>query len=147
LETGYSVDKIEEFLNKFQQYGKVIISQSTTEIMLVNWFKHNFKNGKRAIAQVNKELKDVKDKELLKIVYDYCLNRQCPVKEIFNGVDIPGVKIEEKVKEEKIVEAVPEIKEEADAEAQEEEIAEGTIVGFWNFAEECAAETQSGGAG
>ena len=86
LETGYSCDKIESFLKKFEEYGKVVISCSTTEIMLVNWFKHNFKSNKKTLQSVNKELKDVKDKELLQKLYDYCCKRQYPVKEIFNGV-------------------------------------------------------------
>ena len=86
LETGYSCDKIDNYLKKFEEYGKVIISQSSTEIMLVNWFKHNFKSNKKTLQSVNKELKDVKDKELLQKLYDFCIKRQYPVTEIFRGV-------------------------------------------------------------
>ena len=89
LETGYSCDKIESFLKKFEEYGKVIISCSTTEIMLVNWFKHNFKSNKKALANINKELKDVKDKELLEKLYDFCCKRQYPINEMFSGVILP----------------------------------------------------------
>jgi hypothetical protein len=109
LETGYSFDKIEGCLHKFEEYGKVVVSKTTTEILLVNWFKHNFKGSKRAMAQVNKELKDVKDGELLKMVYDYCIKRQYPVKEIFSGVIIPGLETEQEAIEAKeIAEAAPE---------------------------------------
>jgi uncharacterized protein YacL (UPF0231 family) len=73
-------------LKKFEEYGKVIISQSSTEIMLVNWFKHNFKSNKKTLQSVNKELKDVKDKELLQKLYDFCIKRQYPATEIFRGV-------------------------------------------------------------
>jgi hypothetical protein len=122
LETGYSLEKIKECLHKFEQYGKVVISQSTTEIMLINWFKHNYKSSKRSVAQANRELKDVKDKEMLKLVYDYCLKRQYPIKEIFSGVEIPGIKIEkEEIRTKEIVEAAQEIKEEAGTKAQEED--------------------------
>ena len=86
LETGYNSNKIESFLKKFQEYGKVMISQTTTEIMLVNWFKHNFKSNKKALASINKELKDIKDKEFLEKLYDFCCKRQYPVNEMFSGV-------------------------------------------------------------
>ena len=89
LETGYSCDKIESFLKKFEEYGKVIISEITAEIMLVNWFKHNFKSNKKTLVSINKELKDIKDKELSKKLYDFCSKRQYPVNEIFSGVILP----------------------------------------------------------
>jgi hypothetical protein len=91
LETGYSADEIERYLETFEVHGKVIISETTTEIMLVNWFKHNFKNNKKSILLINKELKDVKDKALLKKLYDSCSDRQYPVADIFNGIIITGI--------------------------------------------------------
>jgi hypothetical protein len=93
LETGYTAEQIGKYLEKFQEYGKVVVSPATTEIMLVNWFKHNFKCNKKTITLINKELKDVKDKELLKKLYDACRHRQYPVEEIFNGIILQGVEI------------------------------------------------------
>jgi hypothetical protein len=86
LETVYTIDKIEQYLDKFQDYGKVVISQATTEIMLTNWFKHNFNSNKKGIILVNKELKDIKDKVLLKKLYDSFSNREYPLDEIFSGI-------------------------------------------------------------
>ena len=91
LETGYSADKIEKYLETFQVHGKVVISETTTEIILVNWFKHNFKNNKKSILLINKELKEVKDKALLKKLYESCSDRQYPVADIFNGIIITGI--------------------------------------------------------
>ena len=95
LETGYGCDKIESYLKKFEEYGKVIVSETTAEIMLINWFKHNFKSNKKALSSINKELKDIKDRELLKKLYDFCTKRQYPVNEIFNGVMLPDGIMEE----------------------------------------------------
>jgi hypothetical protein len=53
--------------------------------MIVNWFKHNFKSNKKTIASINKELKEVKDKEFLKQLYDICVQRQYPAEELFKG--------------------------------------------------------------
>ncbi|WP_139904801.1 hypothetical protein [Clostridium thermarum] len=86
LETGYPAEVIERLLQSFESYGRIVVSKSTKEIMIVNWFKHNFKNSKRTIQEINKELKDVKNKEFLKHLYDICLGREYPVKEIFSGI-------------------------------------------------------------
>ena len=88
LETGYSCDKIESLLKKFEEHGKVTVSRTTIEIMLVNWFKHNFKVNKKKLLSINTELKDVKDKELLKRLYDFCSKRQYPTDEINEAEEV-----------------------------------------------------------
>lgn len=109
LETGFSCEKIEAYLKKFEEYGKIIISKNSIEIMIVNWFKHNFKANKKMLHSINNELKDVKDKELLKSLYDFCCKRQYPIDEIFKGIVFPNsdinstqavTKSEEKVSQE-----------------------------------------------
>ena len=47
LETGYSPEVIQKQLNTLEEYEKIKLSKSSKEIMIVNWFKHNFKNNKR----------------------------------------------------------------------------------------------------
>jgi hypothetical protein len=86
LETGYTADVIDKLLENFESYGKIAVSKSTKEIMIINWFKHNFKNNKRTILEINKELKNIKNKEFIKQLYDICLEREYPVKEIFCGI-------------------------------------------------------------
>ena len=122
LETGYNAEQIEKYLVRFQDYGKVVISSTTTEVMLVNWFKHNFKSNKKEIALINKELKDIKDKDLFKKLHDFCRNRQYPVAEIFNGIILPGVEIsKEDIQVSASSEAAVEIQEEAKVIAQQKE--------------------------
>jgi hypothetical protein len=91
LETGYTAEIIEKQLENFESYGKIVISRTTKEIMIVNWFKHNFKNNKKAVLEINKELRNVKNKDFIKQLYDICLEREYPVDEIFNGIVLCGV--------------------------------------------------------
>ncbi|WP_163195547.1 hypothetical protein [Clostridium thermarum] len=86
LETGLSPEVIERHLKTFETYGKLILSKTTKEIMIVNWFKHNFKANKKTIGAINRELKDVKDKEFLKLLHEICIQRQYPVGELFAGI-------------------------------------------------------------
>ncbi|WP_139905190.1 hypothetical protein [Clostridium thermarum] len=151
LETGLSCDQIEAYLKKFEEYGKIIVSRNTIEIMIVNWFKHNFKANKKMLLSINNELKDVKDKELLKHLYDFCCKRQYPIDEIFKGIIFPDnninttqavTKSEEKFDDEVRVEG-PSIFEqqvesldlspECNESIAEEDIGEGTIIASWNF--------------
>ena len=106
LETGYTAEVIEKLLESFESYGKIAISKSTKEIMILNWFKHNFKNSKKNVLEINKELKYIKDKEFIKQLYDICLEREYPVKEIFCGIILPCA---ENVVIEKHVKDLPEI--------------------------------------
>jgi hypothetical protein len=96
LETGLAPEVIEKYLRTFEGHGKLIISKTTKEIMIVNWFKHNFKGNKKTIASINKELKDVKDKEFLKQLYEICVQRQYPVEELFSGITLFVEKEEDK---------------------------------------------------
>ncbi|MDP4193366.1 MAG: hypothetical protein Q8858_17515 [Bacteroidota bacterium] len=105
LETGLSSEVINNYLNNFKNSGKIIISDISGEIMLVNWLKHNSKMNKKIIGCINAELKDVKDKELLMRLYEICRARQIPVEELFNGVLVPS---EVKEEENNIVQAVQE---------------------------------------
>ncbi|WP_163192589.1 hypothetical protein [Clostridium thermarum] len=88
LETGLTPEVIETHLRTFEAYGKIAVSKTSNEIMIMNWFKHNFKCNKKTIAAINKELKDVKDKEFLNHLYEICVKRQYPVEEIFKGIII-----------------------------------------------------------
>ncbi|MDP4089097.1 MAG: hypothetical protein Q8930_07485 [Bacillota bacterium] len=90
LETGLSSEVINNYLNTFESSGKIVISKVSRELMIVNWLKHNSKMNKKIIGQINAELKEVKDKELLRQYYEICKERQYPVEAIFNGVVLPS---------------------------------------------------------
>lgn len=88
LETGYSAEKIQKYLNSLEELGKIRISKSSKEIMIVNWFKHNFKNSKYTKRAINKELREVKDKEFLHLLYVICQDKGYPVEDIFDGIKL-----------------------------------------------------------
>ncbi|MDP4088313.1 MAG: hypothetical protein Q8930_03440 [Bacillota bacterium] len=90
LETGLSTEVINNYLNAFESSGKIVVSKISREIMIVNWLKHNSKRNKKIIGQINAELKEVKDKELLRRFYEICIKREYPDEAIFNGVVLPS---------------------------------------------------------
>lgn len=94
LETGYSAEEIEKYLKSFEEYEKILISKTSKEIMIVNWFKHNFRANKRTVQAINKELKEVKDKEFLQLLLSICNEKQLPIEDIFNGIALLDIEIE-----------------------------------------------------
>ena len=88
-ETGCNRETIERLLARFADYGRLLLSKSTTEIMIVNWVKYNFINSRNTLLCMNKELKEVKDKLLLMELYSVCREKGYPVHIIFNGIDLP----------------------------------------------------------
>jgi DnaD/phage-associated family protein len=65
METGYNTETIDKLLNRFSEYGKIIYSPETDEIMLLNWIKYNGSSSPKVIARVEAELKEVKNKALV----------------------------------------------------------------------------------
>lgn len=95
LELGYDRETIDELLKSFVDYGKIDYCEETDEIMVVNWIKYNFINSKNTILCINKELKDVKNKEFVKILYKLCVEKDYPIEQIFNGILLDLQKNEE----------------------------------------------------
>ena len=95
LETGYCQETIQKYLKNFEESGKIKISETSKEIMIVNWFKHNFKGSKKYIADINKELREVKDKEFIKQLYELCVEREYPIDAIFRGIILTEPKKDE----------------------------------------------------
>ena len=123
LETGFSEEVINGHLNTFESLGKIIISESTKEIMLVNWLKHNCKMNKKTIRNINSELKEIKDKELLSRFLEICKFKQSPVEEIFSGIIlVPEVKEDAKEETEESVQAVSEEPKQECTKAEQEEV-------------------------
>ncbi len=59
-ETGYNRETVDNLIKKFEEYKKIIYSEETKEIIILNWFKYNEPNNINAIKCVNKELKKIK---------------------------------------------------------------------------------------
>ena len=65
IETGYNRETIDKLINRFVEYGKVLYSESTNELMLINWIKYNGSSSPKVMSRVETELKEVKNKELV----------------------------------------------------------------------------------
>jgi hypothetical protein len=112
-ETGYNRETVEKLIKRFVDYGKVLYSDATKEIMILNWIKYNFINSKNTMLCMNKELQIVKNKEFISMLYSICKDYKYPIEIIFKGL-IRGLeapckdlgeeeeKEEEKEKEEEI---------------------------------------------
>ena len=94
-ETGYNRETIEKLINRFEEYGKILYCKETKEIIILNWIKYNFINSKNTICCINKELKSVKNKEFVKLLYKNCLMKGYDVETIFK--DVPLAVMEDKV--------------------------------------------------
>ncbi|MCK9577480.1 MAG: hypothetical protein M0R51_16370, partial [Clostridia bacterium] len=70
IETGLSIDKIKDLLNKFQnKYHRVVCSEKTNEIVITNWLKYNNNISPHFQEALTKSFKEVKDTELIRYVY------------------------------------------------------------------------------
>ena len=85
FELGYSSEKIKELIHKFENELELIIyDEKTSEVAIKNWGKYNLnKGGKPIVDCITKELKDVKNKELIKIVSEKI--EKDDIKYIFNS--------------------------------------------------------------
>ena len=71
-ETGYNRETVEKLLTRFEEYGKVVYSESTKEIFLKNWLKHNKVVSPKVKKCVEKELSNVKSIELINLFLIEC---------------------------------------------------------------------------
>ncbi|HDK7160304.1 TPA: DnaD domain protein [Clostridium botulinum] len=68
-ETGYNRETVNNLIKKFEEYKKIIYSEETKEIIILNWVKYNEPNNINAIKCVNKELKKIKNRNFVKELY------------------------------------------------------------------------------
>lgn len=78
-ETGYNRETVDKLLQRFIDYGKILYSNETKEIMLLNWLKHNSLNSPKVQSCVKKELENVKNKEFVRIFYTLCIQYGYPI--------------------------------------------------------------------
>ena len=83
FELGYSIEVINSLVNRFENQHNVIkYNEETREICIINWGKYNLnKGGKPIVDCVKKEVSQVKDKSLLKIIADKIEKNE--IKDIF----------------------------------------------------------------
>ncbi|MED3738806.1 DnaD domain protein [Virgibacillus pantothenticus] len=70
FDTGHSIESINALLDRFINHHKIInYDPATRELAIKNWGKYNFlRGGKPMLDCVTKELKEVKNKDLIPIV-------------------------------------------------------------------------------
>lgn len=73
IELGYPAEKTSMLLQKFIDYKKILYSEETKEVFLVNWLKYNSLKSPKVMACVEKELQTVKNKQFLKLFCDKCV--------------------------------------------------------------------------
>lgn len=83
FELGYSIETINNLMDRFQNHHKVIrYNTETRELAIKNWGKHNLnKGGKPFLDCLTSELSRVKDKSLIKYVQENIRNKN--IKEFY----------------------------------------------------------------
>jgi len=71
FETGYSTEALNVLLDRFEnKYGMIKYSKKTNEIAIKNYLRHSIiKGGKPVEDLLNKEISNVKDKNLLAFIF------------------------------------------------------------------------------
>ncbi|MBP1950259.1 chromosomal replication initiator DnaA [Virgibacillus litoralis] len=101
FDTGYSIESINSLLDRFiRHHGIVAYNSDTREIALKNWGRYNFNRGGKPILDcVTAELKDVKDRNLIKYVGESVERKE--VKVLYDTYhDTPTISGQEEEKEE-----------------------------------------------
>lgn len=77
-ETGYSIETVAHLISRFQnQHGVIRYSKSTKEILILNWWKHNWKGGDRLANKVSAEIEEIRSKEFKKYLLS-CISGTAP---------------------------------------------------------------------
>lgn len=71
FELGYSMESVGILIDRFQEYDLIKYSPETSEVAIRNYLKHSIvKGGKPVEDLLEREIKQVKNKSLLRYVYD-----------------------------------------------------------------------------
>ena len=81
LETGYSLDTINQLLDRFEKVHKVIrLSPNTKELLIINWHKYNWTNSEKFRKPLLNQINSVKNKDFKDFLTD-----------LFNGKDTVSI--------------------------------------------------------
>lgn len=72
IDTGYPIDRVSELLQYCIDSGKILYSESTKELFLLNWLKHNSIKSPKILSCVKNELKNVKNTAFLERFNEIC---------------------------------------------------------------------------
>jgi len=89
METGLTLEAVEKLINRFCEYNKILYCDNTKEIMVLNWMKYNIPNNNINIIKcIQHELKKIKNKEFLEILFEKYQTAQLDVEKIFDNLII-----------------------------------------------------------
>ncbi|EJO5349515.1 DnaD domain protein [Clostridium botulinum] len=88
METGYNRETVIKLIKRFIDYKKIKYDEETKEIMIFNWVKYNVPNNINSIKCINKELKNIKNKEFIKILYIKYCELKLDIEKLFDGISI-----------------------------------------------------------
>jgi hypothetical protein len=72
FETGYSMDTVSILLQYFIDTGKIVVSDTTNEIIIVKFYFHNKSESPKLQQHIKQLLTKVKDKVLIQYIYGMC---------------------------------------------------------------------------
>ncbi len=73
-EIGYTEECIKKLIDRFDKKLKVAkYSKKTKELLVLNWYKYNWTSSPKVRACIEKELKDLKNKEFKDYIYSICI--------------------------------------------------------------------------
>lgn len=84
FDLGYSIESVNSLMDRFENHHKLIVyNNETRELVIKNWAKYNLnKGGKPMLDCVSKELREVKDKGLISLIYPLIQNSS--IRELFD---------------------------------------------------------------
>ena len=83
FDLGYSIESVNSLMDRFINHHKLVLYNNVTrEVAIKNWPKYNLnKGGKPILDCVTKELREVKDKSLMSVLYPKIENAN--IRELF----------------------------------------------------------------
>ncbi|PES96708.1 hypothetical protein CN491_09075 [Bacillus cereus] len=115
LETGYSMETVEELLNRFVEYGKILYDTETKELYITNWLRYNPILNTNVEKCVLRELKAVKSKEFIHMFLRKCLEEEWKIPLLLQHFGMPkeedNSSLQEVVEEEEDVEVIETVEE------------------------------------
>lgn len=89
VEVGYSRESIENLMRRFEEYHKVIsYSKETKEVLLLNWWKHNWTKSDKYVAALKSEIAKIKEPAFRSYLYDALFKQGCDVEPVAEKVQV-----------------------------------------------------------
>ena len=74
MQTGYNRETVQKLLKRFDDYGKINYNEETKEILIKNWYKHNFSKSPKVKNCILKEIEKIKNKDYKNYLYKVCID-------------------------------------------------------------------------